>query len=53
MNYPGARRYINIGDGDWTVYIRDTQGIWYPVDIGGPGYLTDSQVDKEEWTMPR
>lgn len=52
MNQPGERRYIDDEEHGWTVYIRDDQGIWSPIDQGGPGYLTDRQASAKEWRAP-
>lgn len=37
--YPGEIRII-----DDTLYVRGYDGIWRPVDMSGPGYLTDQAM---------
>lgn len=49
--YPGEVRYVEMeGNASWTVYVRSADGFWMPVDLGGPGYLTDMSIERKNWT---
>lgn len=50
MTQAGEVRYVDVdGTGDWVVYVRDQVGVWMPVDLGGPGYLTDNTIKTKKW----
>lgn len=45
MSKVGDTRVVEVGEGDFHVYILGRNDIWVPINVGGPGYLGSRKME--------